>query len=297
MSEPTVSSMTGFGQAERESARHRVAAAARSVNHRFLDLVLRLPEELRPLEAEVRALATDRLARGRVELKLHVESLAGMPVEVELHRAAAEALAGQVRELVRAGVLEKGLSAGDLLRLPDVVRLRAPETAWADEDMTLALATAREALDQLVAARRAEGERLRAVLGERIEALAGWSTRLVEGREAVRQTLHRGLRQRLQELLGDSGLDERVVVQEAAVLAERSDVQEELDRLASHLSAFRDCLRDGGAVGRKLDFLAQELHRELNTLGSKCRDTEMAGVVVEAKLVCEQIREQVQNLE
>lgn len=297
MSRGAVSSMTGFGQAERESPRHRVSAFVRSVNHRFLDLVLRLPDELRPLEGEVRTLVTERLGRGRVELKLHVETLAGAPLEVELHRGAAEALAEQVRQLVRDGILEEGLSAGDLLRLPDLFRLRSPGTAWDDADSALALETAVEALDRLLATRRAEGERLRETLEERLEALAAWSARLSEHRERVLSALHEGLRRRLQELLEDSVVDERTIVQEAAVLAERSDVREELDRLGSHLVAFRECLREGGPVGRKLDFLAQELHREINTLGSKCRDTEMAAAVVEAKLVCEQMREQVQNLE
>lgn len=292
-----VQSMTGFGSAERENARLRVSATARSVNHRFLDLVLRLPEEMRPLEAEVRSLATERFGRGRLEVKVQVETPADAPVEVELHRGAAEALAAHVRELVRAGVLEGGLAAGDLLRLPDVVRLRSSVASWTDADTALAVEAVGACLDALGEARRAEGERLRSVLDERVEALAGWQEKLAARREAVRATLFESLRARLQELLGDSGLDERVVVQEAAVLAERSDVREELDRLASHLAAFRECLAAGGAVGRKLDFLAQEVHRELNTLGAKCRDTEMAAVVVEAKLACEQIREQVQNLE
>jgi uncharacterized protein (TIGR00255 family) len=297
MSDGTVSSMTGFGRAERESLRQRIEVSVRSVNHRFLDLVLRLPEDMRPLEGAVRSLAIERLGRGRVELKVNTEILAGAPVKVELHRAVAEALGEQVRHLVRAGILEEGLTAGDLLRLPDVVRLRAPGTAWLEADGALALEAVGEALDGLVAARRAEGARLREVLVERLAELAVWSARLAELRGRVRSTLHEALRSRLLELLGDSGLDERVVVQEAALLVERSDVQEELDRLSSHLAAFEDCLQGGGPVGRKLDFLSQELHRELNTLGSKCRDTEMAAAVVEAKLVCEQIREQVQNLE
>lgn len=292
-----LSSMTGFGQAERQSARLRVAAAARSVNHRFLDVVLRLPEELRPLEGEVRTLVAERLGRGRVEVKVHAETLAGAPVEVELHREAAEALAEQVRELVRGGVLEGGLSAGDLLRLPDVVRLRSASSSWDEEDAALALEAVQAALEAVVAARREEGERLRRILDDRLDELAGWSEKLSRRRRDVRASLHEGLRERLLELLADSGLDERVVVQEAALLAERSDVQEELDRLDSHLAAFRETLAAGGVVGRKLDFLSQELHRELNTLGSKCRDAEMASAVVEAKLACEQIREQVQNLE
>ncbi|MEZ5331391.1 MAG: YicC/YloC family endoribonuclease [Thermoanaerobaculia bacterium] len=297
MSRGAVQSMTGFGSAERESGRLRVSVSARSVNHRFLDLVLRLPEELRPLEGDVRSLATDRFARGRIEVKVQIETPAEAPVEVELHRGAAEALAAHVRELVRAGVLEGGLAAGDLLRLPDVVRLRSSAAAWTEEDGVLALAAVGACLDALAEARLAEGERLRSVLDERLAALATWREELDSRREDVRTALFATLSERLQELLGGSGIDERVVVQEAAVLAERSDVREELDRLASHLTAFRECLAEGGAVGRKLDFLAQEVHRELNTLGSKCRDTAMAATVVEAKLACEQIREQVQNLE
>jgi len=161
----------------------------------------------------------------------------------------------------------------------------------------VALAAGRAALAQLVGAREQEGAQLRRVLAERLSDLGAAAARLRARAPLVRQEIHDGLRRRLRELLDGAGVDEVRLAQEAALLVDRSDVAEELDRLDGHLSHFATLLEGDGALGKRLDFLSQEILRELNTLGSKCRDGEMARMVLDAKVTCEQLREQVQNVE
>ncbi len=289
--------MTGFGQAESSDGRWRIAVAVRSLNHRFLDVAVRLPEHLRELEPGLRAQVAGALARGRVELRLDIELLSGQVHRLELDRQALAALAEATEELVRTGLVEGGVTAGDLLRGGELLRLRREEPAWAEAEQALLDRTVASALAELVAGRAAEGERLELVLAARLEALEVQAQRLAARREQVRDELAIGLRRRLQELLAGDEIPAERLAFEAALLVERSDVQEEIDRLRAHLGQCRQLLADGGELGRRLDFMAQEVQRELNTLGAKCRDLAMTQSVVEAKLICEQLREQVQNVE
>jgi uncharacterized protein (TIGR00255 family) len=290
-------SMTGFGQARGDNGRHEVAAVLRGVNHRFLDLSLRLREEYRESEAALRDLLAAELHRGRVEASFEVRSLEERSATVAVHRSVVRALHVAIDELIQEGLLGDKLSAGDLLALPAAFEIRLEGDAWAEDDQRLLLAVAGDALAQLIAARRLEGEKLTAILGEKLEALAEVTRALGALRVEALAEIQSGLARRLAELLADQPIDEQRLAQEAAILAERGDVAEELDRLAAHVEHFRAVCAEPGAIGKRLDFLTQEVFRELNTIGSKCRNAAMTRLVLDAKVLCEQLREQVQNVE
>lgn len=295
-------SMTAFGQGTAENERLRVTVTLRGFNHRYLDLVLRLREEHRDLEGTVRELLAGRLERGRVEAVVEIETLGAPRLELTIDEDLAERLHALQRELVERGVVQGGLSFSDLLGLPEVVKLRSQQSAgWTADDRAVLTRAAAEALEQFVAARRTEGESLRAVFLPRLDALGEVVEGLSARRAAVAAETSAALRRRIAELLdgvpsGGTPSEDRLA-QEVAFLVDRGDVAEELDRLASHLEHFRAIMAGDGAIGKRLDFLSQEIFRELNTLGAKCRDSEMVRAVLDGKVLCEQIREQVQNVE
>lgn len=290
-------SMTGYGEASGENARQGVTVSLKAVNHRFFDLVLRLGDELRPSEQALRDLFGKEISRGRVEARVEVRPVAERKATVQVHMGVIREAHVAVHQLVEAGLVERGLSAGDLLRIPEAFRVEVASEEWSAEDQELLLRVAGEAVTQLVTGRETEGANLAAVLEERTRALDTLVARLDVLRGPVREELGAALRRRVDELLGGQNLDEARLHQEVALLVDRSDVSEEIDRLRSHLDHFRSILRDTGPAGKRLDFLTQEIFRELNTLGAKCRNAEMTRAVLDAKVLCEQIREQVQNVE
>lgn len=300
-------SMTGFGQATAADARRQVTVAVRSVNHRFLEIRLRLPEEARGSEAALQELLGAELSRGRVEATVEVRRLGEREVEVEVDRQVVRKAHAAFEGLVAGGLVAEQLTAGDLLRLPEAVTVRVAAESWEEGAEALLLAVAREARDQLVAGRAAEGERLARALAERLDELAAVAADLEALAPEVRREAAAALRGRLDELLAEAAasagrpdparLDPGRLEQEVALLADRGDVREELDRLAAHLDHFRELTAAGGAVGKRLDFLTQEVLRELNTLGAKCRHAAMTRRVLDGKVLVEQLREQVQNIE
>ncbi len=294
-------SMTGFGQGSAESERLHATVTLRGVNHRFFDLVLRLRDEYRDMEPALRELLSREVVRGRLEASLEVEPLGTRGVDVTVDEETAEALYAVQQKLRGRGLIEQGLTFSDLLRLPDVLRVKARESEWTAADRDVVLAAAAKALEQLVAARRTEGEKLRALFLPRLDGLAEIAESLKARRAAVAAELADGLRTRIRGLLvaedAAEALDEDRLAQEVAILVDKSDVSEELDRLASHVEHFREVMEKEGSLGKRLDFLTQEVFRELNTLGAKCRDSEMTRQVLDGKVLCEQIREQVQNVE
>lgn len=292
-------SMTGFGEGHAEDERARVKVSIRSVNHRFLDLQLRLPDAYRPFELELAAAFKKRLHRGRVEARYRVDSLVEPKLEVRVRPAIAKSYLQAARELASVSTDPAGsfLSAAELLRLPEVVSVEAPEVEAGEPDRVLLGRATAEALDAVVASRRREAVHLEAALRRHLTRLAGIREELEAGADEIQQTLSGALEKRLAELVGEHEIDAGRLVQEVAILADRSDVREELDRLAAHLTTLEELLDAGGECGKRMDFLTQEILRELNTLGAKCRHTAQLERVVEAKTVCEQVREQVQNLE
>jgi uncharacterized protein (TIGR00255 family) len=289
--------MTGYGEASGENARQGVTVSLKAVNHRFFDLVLRLGDELRSSEQAVRDVLGKEISRGRVEARVEVRPVAERKATVQVHMGVIREAHAAIHQLVESGLVERGLSAGDLLRIPEAFRVEIASEEWSPEDHELLLRVAGDAVAQLAAGRETEGANLTAVMEERTRALDAIVARLDALRGPVREELGATLRRRVEELLGSQTLDEARLAQEVALLIDRSDVSEEIDRLRSHLDHFRSILRETGPAGKRLDFLTQEIFRELNTLGAKCRNAEMTRAVLDAKVLCEQIREQVQNVE
>lgn len=296
-----IRSMTGFGQAAGRNDRHAVTVTLRSVNHRFLEIRLRLADEYRDSEAPLQDLLGEEVSRGRVDAGVEVRGLADPEVTVEVHPEVVRQAHVALSELVGGGLLAQQLTAGDLLRLPEAVSVRVAPDRWDEADQALLLEVARQARDQLAAGRAAEGARLARLLGDRVEELAAVAADLASLAVVARREQAEGLRARVAELLAAAGVagtpDPGRLEQELAMLAERSDVAEEVDRLGAHVEHFRELLATGGAVGKRLDFLSQEVLRELNTAGAKCRNPEMTRRVLDGKVLCEQLREQVQNVE
>lgn len=293
-------SMTGFGQSTGSNPRHAVTVTLRAVNHRYREIKLRMADEYRRSEAALVELLEGESERGRVECTVDVQTVGERAVEVEVHRPVVMAAHAALEELVEGGLIAEKLTAGDLLRVPEALHVRVAPDRWEDADHALLLEVAGRALAQLVAARQTEGGKLRAVIEERLTELGAVADDLTALVGEARQETLESLRRRVGELLEGSGVepDAGRLEQEVAILADRSDVSEELDRLRAHLEHARELLAAGdGAVGKRLDFLSQEILRELNTTGAKCRDSAMARRVVEGKSLCEQLREQVQNVE
>ena len=289
-----IRSMTGFSRSEHDAPWGTIAWELRSVNHRYLELGFRLPEELRVLEPVLRQQVAARLRRGKVDCTLRVNWQAGgeraLPLDLELAarvHEAAQAIRSRLGELALPTTI-------DLLRWPGVVREQERDLEPVAERVSSVLA---RALDELDAARSREGERMAAVLEDRCRAIAGLVERVRSALPAVRN----GLRSRLLERLAGLDLesDPQRLEQELVIQLGKMDVEEELDRLGSHVAEVQRILSAEGTEsnGRRLDFLMQEFNREANTLGSKSVDGETTRIAIELKVLIEQMREQVQNIE
>jgi len=289
--------MTGYGMAESDSDEAiRFKVEIRSVNHRYLDVAIRLPRELQSLEDRVRKSVQQSVGRGRVEVYLSWRADSPDTVQVTIDRDLAQAYYQALLELSRFCAVKELPSLEVLSRFPDVLRVEKEQTDN-DKFWLLLEPVLNKALAQLAIQRGEEGERLAADFSKRLKELATIA-KLVENRAPqVVDEYRRKMEDRLRELLGQADFDPARVLTEAAIFADRSNVTEELVRLESHLIAFQTALLEEGPVGRKLDFLTQELLREVNTVGSKANDYLLAKLVVEMKTELEKIREQVQNIE
>ena len=284
--------MTGFAAAAHESARGSLAVELKTVNHRYLEFQTRIPEELRPLEPAMREAVAARLSRGKVDCRVTFTPLHAGERSL-LPDAKAMASLQAAAALVAARFPDaRPLSVSEVLHWPGVLA----DEALSPEALKLELAGVLErAIEDLDASREREGAKLEAVLRERLDAMArlvGEARPLVPG---ALKAFQDKLAQKIAEAAANPS-DERVH-QEVVLYAARIDVDEELARLVTHISEFRRVLDKGGACGKRLDFLCQELNREANTLGSKSVANEMTKISVELKVLIEQMREQVQNIE
>jgi uncharacterized protein (TIGR00255 family) len=291
-----VVSMTGYGRGEARGARVALIAEARSLNHRFLETSLKLPRGLASHEPDVRRLVQGRIVRGRVDMTVILRRTAGPAARVRTDVALGLEYARGARALGEAAGVVPDLSVADLLRLPGVVTVEEAEEDDGESAILLKTA-ATEALEELCRMRQTEGVALARDLGSHVDALAAWVRGVAELLPAALGRIQARLRDRVQTILSETPADPGRLAQEVATWAARSDVAEELARLDSHLAQFRALVTEGGAVGRQLDFLTQELHREVNTIASKADDAELVARVLEARTLVERIREQVQNVE
>jgi uncharacterized protein (TIGR00255 family) len=296
--------MTGFAQARGEYQGWAIRMSVKSVNHRFLDLKMRLPEGFDPFELRLRQIVRERIHRGHVELHLSVEP--GTAAAVQVNRELLQAYLRAAEELKKESPAASEVDVVALLRLPGViVGLAAvlPESEEEQEKLGLALdGCLGEALAKLDEMRRTEGRHLAEELRERAGRISEQTEKVRSLVTTLRPAFARRLETRLKELLGGAAVDPARLAQEAALLAERSDISEELDRLRSHLQQFAKLLDGAGELGKKLDFLLQEMHREANTMLSKTPGVEsealaITGLALEIKAEIEKLREQVQNIE
>ncbi|PZP64946.1 MAG: YicC family protein [Azospira oryzae] len=287
-----IASMTGFAVASRDLPEATLNVEVRSVNHRFLDIQIRLPDELRSLEPEIRDRLAGRLTRGKVDCRI---GIVASPAQQQTGTLNTEMLARlkSLEHLVRATFPEAtGLTVSDVLRWPGVF-----------DQATLSVDTVREpclellgqVLNELVAARRREGERLKELLLERVARMEALVEEVAPRIPALIAAYQERLSNRLREAMVN--LEDERIRQEFTLFASKIDVDEELTRLTAHLQEVKRVLASGGPAGKRLDFLMQELNREANTLGSKSVDAEVSRIAMELKVLIEQMREQIQNVE
>jgi uncharacterized protein (TIGR00255 family) len=290
-----IRSMTGFGAATGRVGTQRVTVELRTVNHRFFNPHVKLPPSLARWEAEVREQLRRAIARGNVTLTARTEREADAPLSIDEERFAGYVT--QLRDLQRRHGLSEELGVGTVLRMPEVFsNTSQDESPDSPDELTAVVGSALEALTRM---REAEGERLAAVLQERVAAAEG-RLGLIAARAPARLVEERDrLSESVRELSGGVDVDPARLAQEIALLADRLDVSEEIDRFRSHIAAFRAALAAPSRepVGKRLGFLLQEMLREANTTGSKARDAEMMHHVVAVKEELERIAEQVENVE
>ena len=296
-----IKSMTGFASLTHEDERATIGITVRAVNHRFLDVQLRIPQAFGDLEPRVRALLQKRLARGRVELAISVQMRQASVPTVELNEEFANALTAAIERARERGLVNGMLTPGDLLRMPQAitVRDRAPETdATIEAQMAASVeAAVEQALADLDAMRSREGNHLRADLDGRKQLLAALIERLAHAAEEGRADLEARLQERVRELSVQLPVDQARVAQESVRTAQRSDVSEEVSRFRGHIAHWDALAGSDEPCGRKLDFLLQEMNREVNTLGAKADGLRVSEMIIAAKAELEKMREQVQNVE
>jgi uncharacterized protein (TIGR00255 family) len=281
-----------------------IRVSVKSVNHRFLDVKLRIPDSLEPYEHRLRQTVRNRIHRGHVDMHVSMEPSEAAPVHVNRELLKAYVNAAEQLRTQTGGKAE--LDAVALLRLPGVITGLAsalPETAEAQEELGKVLEThLLEALNKMDEMRRNEGRHLTEELRARVTKIGDETEQVRELVSTLRPAFSRRLEARLRELLNGTNIEPSRLAQEAALLAERSDISEELDRLRSHLQQFTKLLDGAGELGKKLDFLLQEMHREANTMLSKTPGVEsealaITALALEIKAEIEKLREQVQNIE
>jgi uncharacterized protein (TIGR00255 family) len=295
-----IKSMTGFASLSRDDERGAVGVTIRSVNHRFLDLQLRLPPSIADVEPRLRAIVQKQLARGRVEISVSLQLRQTLPPVVELNEEFAKALAGAMEQARDRGLVAGTLTPGDLLRLPQAlsIRERLPEAGGVSAQLGTAVDEAVEiAINQLEEMRVREGVHLRTDLDTRKALLADLIGRIAAAADTGRVDLEARLLERARELAAAMPIDQAALAQEVVRIAQRSDITEEVTRFHGHLAHW-DALSDSPEpCGRKLDFLLQEMNREVNTIGSKADGLQVSEVIIQAKAELERMREQVQNVE
>ncbi|WP_461568226.1 YicC/YloC family endoribonuclease [Thermincola ferriacetica] len=295
--ERLIKSMTGYGRGECTGGNVVFSVEIRSVNYRFLETVVRMPRLYAALEDLVKKSVAEKVARGRVDVFVSVETENSKNKTIKVDKDLALAYYNSLKDLGEIlGAPEQQIQLIDIARFPDVVVLEEGDPDM--EEMAKALQTATEmALEQLVNMRREEGKRLRADLYSRIEKLEGCWVQINDRAPNVVVEYKEKLHARIKELLESVEVDESRLAAEVAFFADRSNITEELVRLQSHFAQFKAALDSAEPIGRKMDFLVQEMNREVNTIGAKANDLTISNLVIVAKSELEKIREQVQNIE
>ena len=291
-----VKSMTGYGRAVETVNGREFTVEIRSVNNRYLDCTVKLPRALSFAEDTVKQAVKNTISRGKVDVYITQRSEGAADVKVTLNTAMAAGYVEAMRQMAREFAIREDISVSLLSRMPDVFTVEKPEV---DEEQLLTdlLQVVNAALTNYDAMRTKEGEALKNDLSSRGNTIRSLVSQVEQGNGQTVIDYRTRLYNKLQEVLANTAIDESRILTEAAIFADKVAVDEETVRLRSHLEQMDSMLAAGGAIGRKLDFLLQEMNREANTIGSKCTDVRLARIVVDIKAELEKIREQTQNIE
>ena len=291
-----MNSMTGYGRSRQVLDGREITVEIRSVNHRYLEYSARIPRMYGYLEEKLKTFLQSLVSRGKVEVTVTIQNLTGGDTVVQINQALAKGYLDAMRSQAESLGLKDDLTLSTLTRFNDVFTLQKLEedqqVIWNSGQQV-----AQQALDQFLEMRRREGERLKLDLLQKLELLNGHVASVEEQSPKTVAAYRERLLQKMEELLADRCIDQQRILLEAGLYAEKIAVDEETVRLKSHLEQFAQMMEQSGPVGRKLDFLVQEMNRETNTIGSKAQDLEIARMVVELKSEIEKIREQIQNIE
>jgi uncharacterized protein (TIGR00255 family) len=295
-----IHSMTGFGRAAGAlSARYFATVTTKSVNHRYLEASVRLPEYMWDMEAPLRAVAAEFFSRGKVDLSVRIQRTQQPEYTVRINTQIANVVIPQLRSIAEELGLGSSLTGSDLMRVPDLLQVDAIDSEIVDEEREALVAMVREAFTLMRGMREREGEALRNDIAARTKGIRELSEQLARHRDDVRAELLATYKQRVAEIAAAAGVNvpEERIAQEVVMMVEKGDIAEELQRLAHHVEQIEKAIGAKEAAGKKLDFLSQEMIREINTMGSKSRSAAIRTLVVELKTEVERIREQVQNVE
>lgn len=285
-------SMTAFARQEQVKDWGTLTLELRSVNHRYLDISLRVPEDFRSLEPKIREKISARLARGKVDVGLRFSRVETSSGEIIIDKELVEQISAASREIDHIVYNPEAVSSLDILRWPGVIQ--SPELDSVELSSSL-FELLDATLDDLLEGRAREGEKLAELIQQRCQSISEVIVNVKKRLPEIMQIWHEKLLKRIQDASVE--VDENRLEQELAILAQKTDVDEELDRLVTHVAEVERVLKDQKPIGRRLDFLMQELNREANTLGSKSIDTETTKASVDLKVLIEQMREQIQNIE
>ena len=289
-------SMTGYGRGHAVNGRYDITVEVKSVNHRYFEFTSRLPKAYLFLEDRLKHTLKDVCSRGKVEASVSIQLLDGGESEITLNLETTRGYLTALREAAAELDLMDDLRLSDLISFPDIFTVHKTEID-PDEMWAMVEPVAREAVDAFVKMRETEGAQLKIDLQNRLRTIAGSLQEIEERAPKLKDEYYSRLYQKIAEVLADQNIDESRLITEAAIFADKVAIDEETVRLRSHLAQFNDLLESDEPVGRKLDFLVQELNREANTIGSKCQDVSISRRVIDIKSEIEKIREQIQNLE
>ncbi len=291
-----VTSMTGFGRGKVCEQDFNITVEIKSVNHRYFEYSSRMPRSFQFLDDALKTLCGQKISRGKVELNVQFEDLSSNSIELSVNTAYADAYIAALHKFAKDYKLKDDIKASSIVGNTEIFSIRKRDID--EEILKSALITATtEAIDNFVAARALEGERLVSDIKGRADYILSQVNFIEERSPQTVREYREKIELRMRELIGDVQIDEARLITETAIFADKIAVAEETVRLRSHIASLCSMLDEGGVIGRKLDFFVQEMNRETNTIGSKCQDMEITKIVVDIKSEIEKIREQIQNIE
>jgi uncharacterized protein (TIGR00255 family) len=291
-----MNSMTGYGKGTAARDGRELTVELKSVNHRFLDVSMRLPRILSCIEDPLRAAIGRRLSRGHIDVFVNYRNTRSDAKTVRVDAALLSAYVRAAKEANAALALTDDLTLSNVLRLPDVTEI-VPADEDTDALVSLAVEAADTAIDAMLVMRKAEGERLKTALSIGVDHMDAFREQILARAPFVAEDYRRKLNERIEAVLNDTEIDRARLATEVALFADRCCIDEELVRLKSHIAQFRTYLESTEPVGRNMDFIVQEMNRECNTIGSKANDAELTNAVLGCKAEIEKLREQIQNVE